>query len=547
MNDTKKAEGWITAPLPENEDSRIAALRRYDILDSAPEDGFDRITRLASGILKTPIALVSLVDVGRQWFKSHHGIDATETPRDMAFCAHVILGNDVMVVENASEDPRFYGNPLVADKPEIRFYAGAPLTTSDGFNLGTLCVIDMQPRNDFGDEQKAVLADLANLVIDQLELRNAIRRANFANLSKSKFIANMSHEIRTPLNVISGFTTMLEDSPLSLEQRDHVKNIRTSGDALMDIVNDVLDISKIEAGKLELENVPFNIRSLLGDLTGLFSLKAAEKYLPLLTEYETDMPESVLGDPHRIRQVLMNLVSNALKFTATGHVKISAAYDTEHEQLYCSVEDTGIGIKPEKLEHIFDDFSQADMSTTRQFGGTGLGLSICQRLMQLMGSTLELSSNFGHGSTFSFTLHLPLSDAAAKKVADVSTLPLCANVLVVEDMPFNQKVAKYTLEKLGCVVEIAGSGSDALALMKKKPYDVIFMDVQMPEMDGRETTRQIRAHEKEAGEKPRLIIAMTASALSEDKAACMECGMDEFTSKPLQPSVIEGLIKSRVG
>jgi signal transduction histidine kinase/CheY-like chemotaxis protein len=543
----QRPKGWMAAALPENEAARLRALRRYDILDTLPEEAFDRITRLASAILKTPIALISLVDEKRQWFKSHHGIDATETPREMAFCAHAILQDEVLVVPDVARDARFQDNPLVTGKPDIRFYAGAPLVTPDGYALGTLCVIDQQLHAPLSEQDRAVLKDLAALVIDEMELRVAGQNAIVASQAKSKFLANMSHEIRTPMNAILGYATMLLDSELTLDQKDQVNTIKRSGEALLDIINDVLDISKIEAGRLELTSISFSLRNVVEEVLSLFSLKAAEKFVPLMVEYRTEVPPGFVGDPGRIRQVLINLVGNALKFTHTGHVKVIVSYDASHGRIHCEVEDTGIGIKQEYIDKIFEDFTQVDMSVTRLYGGTGLGLAICRRLLEMMGGSMEVRSVVGSGTSVGFTLILPVDDAhvqgenATKAPIDA---PIKAHVLVVEDLLFNQKVARYTLEKIGCSVDIASSGREALKMIEGAHYDAVFMDMQMPEMDGMQVTRTIRA--REDGKARQTVIAMTASALPEDKEMCLGSGMDDFISKTLQPHLVRAVLRKYV-
>lgn len=315
-----RKEGWITAPLAENEVERLYALRSYGVLDTAPEEAFDRITRLASRLLKTPIALVSLVDENRQWFKSHHGIDATETPRDMAFCAHAILDDKPLVVNNALADNRFRANPLVEAAPNIRFYAGAPLVDSKGFKLGTLCAIDMIEHAEVSAEDLAILTDLAALVIDELELRVSIRKEQIANRHKTEFLANMSHEIRTPMNAIIGMTHLLLEQDLKPIERGYAETVAQSSEALLQIINDILDFSKIEAGKFELEHIAFDLQGLCEEVCATMSIKAAEKKLDLLLRYPYDAPRYVFGDAGRVRQILFNLIHNAIKFTEEGHV-----------------------------------------------------------------------------------------------------------------------------------------------------------------------------------------------------------------------------------
>jgi len=536
-------DGWIAAPLPDNERERLEALQRYNILDTLPEAAFDRITRLASVVLKTPISLVSLVDGDRQWFKSHYGIDATETPRDMAFCAHTILQDEVMVVPNATKDRRFSGNPLVTESPDIRFYAGAPLATADGYNIGTLCVIDRKERIDVSPEDKALLADLAALVIDELELRVAERKAVLANEAKSKFLANMSHEIRTPMNAVIGFVRILMDTHLTEAQQELAKTIRSSSEALLDVINDILDISKIEAGKLSIEHIPFNLRIIVSEIRSLFMHKSMEKGVSFTVSVEDNVPEGFSGDPSRIRQVLMNLVSNAIKFTDAGTVKLSVSFD--REILRFCVQDSGIGIRQENIDKIFEDFTQEDMSITRRYGGTGLGLPICRQLVSLMGGALEVSSAYGKGSEFAFTLPLPVAEVAVLSMIQNQDgmLAINARILVVEDLLFNQKIVRYMLEKVGCTVDVADSGTTALEAVQRADYDIIFMDIQMPEMDGRETTRRLR---KTEGGKRNTIIAMTASALDSERAACHECGMDDFISKPLQEEELYNMLQKHV-
>lgn len=536
-------DGWIAAPLPDNERERLEALQRYNILDTLPEAAFDRITRLASVVLKTPISLVSLVDGDRQWFKSHYGIDATETPKDMAFCAHTILQDEVMVVPNATKDRRFSGNPLVTESPDIRFYAGAPLATADGYNIGTLCVIDRKERIDVSSEDKALLADLAALVIDELELRVAERKAVLANEAKSKFLANMSHEIRTPMNAVIGFARILMDTRLTKEQQDMARTIRGSAEALLDVINDILDISKIEAGKLTIENIPFNLRVIVSEIRSLFIHKSMEKNISFTASVEDNVPEGFSGDPSRIRQVLMNLASNAIKFTDAGSVTLSVSFDGE--RLRFCVQDSGIGIRQENIDKIFEDFTQEDMSITRRYGGTGLGLPICRQLVSLMGGVLEVSSVYGKGSEFAFTLPLPVVEVPLLSMieSEDGMQSINARILVVEDLLFNQKVVSHMLKKVGCAVDIVDSGKAALEAVLHADYDIIFMDIQMPEMDGRETTRRLR---KTEGGKRNTIIAMTAGALDSERAACHECGMDDFISKPLQEDELYNMLQKYV-
>ncbi len=396
------------------------------------------------------------------------------------------------------------------------------------------------------------ITDITDRKKEERELIAAKEEAISGAQAKSEFLANMSHEIRTPINGIIGMTGLLLDTNLSEQQREYMETVNRSADSLLAIINDILDFSKVEAGKLELELIDFDLNNLMEDVAKGMTFSAQQKGIDLQLGIEVSSRDLVKGDPGRLRQVLNNLISNAIKFTPKGTVKVRLrelpSDDRNSRNLRFEIEDTGIGIPPETLSRLFRAFSQADASTNRRFGGTGLGLSISKHLVELMGGEIGVLSQEGRGSQFWFQMKLKKADPNALVAAQVSTpAPSAANdrpvrVLVAEDNPVNQKVALAVLKKLGYRAHAVGNGNEVLDALREMPFDLILMDCQMPVMDGYETTGIIRTSQT-LGLQAIPIVAMTANALKGDREKCLAAGMDDYVSKPVKEQDLATMIE----
>ena len=388
---------------------------------------------------------------------------------------------------------------------------------------------------------------LIGLSTDITELHRLKEQADAASQAKSDFLSNMSHEIRTPMNSIIGMAHLALKSVTDARQRDYLQKIYHSGQHLLGLINDILDFSKIEAGKLELEVLDFRIDTLLANIASQLGDAAAVKGLALQFDIAPELPQRWRGDPLRLEQVLLNLTSNAIKFSDNGSIFVRVRQSEErgsHAMLRFEVQDRGIGMKQEEVAQLFRSFHQADPSTTRKYGGSGLGLVISKQLVELMGGKVGVYSQPGQGSTFWFTARLEKcaqasDDGIAEVEPEVLGVIRGASILLVEDNVFSQQVGCELLEDAGAIVRVANNGREALELLSRQSYDCVLMDVQMPEMDGFEATRRIRADPQLAG---LLVIAMTANAGSEDRARCLEAGMDEFVTKPIAPNLLFHLL-----
>jgi PAS domain S-box-containing protein len=454
------------------------------------------------------------------------------------------------------------------------FVADYPLTIKDGrltdvlFNgsvykddrghvLGAVVVardITEQKRIEKELREAKRFAELATAIAEEAKIKaeSATRTAEDAVKAKQQFLSNMSHEIRTPMNAIIGFTKVVLKTDLTAKQKEYLTAIKMSGDALIVLINDILDLAKVDAGKMTFEQVPFKMALSISAMLHLFETKIMEKNLLLVKEYDSRIPENLLGDPVRLHQIILNLVSNAVKFTNKGIIKVKVSLldeDEEKVNIEFAVSDTGIGIPEDKIEKIFENFAQASSSTSRLYGGTGLGLAIVKQLVHAQGGDIRVESKTGEGSTFSFSLGFQKTRAEAE--VETGTEETEAEirhirVLVVEDMALNQLLMKTLLDDFGFERDIASNGKIAIEKMEAKSYDIILMDLQMPEMNGFEATEYIR--NKMNSKIP--IIALTADVTTVDLAKCKTVGMNDYIAKPVDERLlykkIVGLVKKPV-
>ena len=491
-------------------------------------------------------------------------VKITGTPREK------LIGTDFFGYFTEPEKARagyqeIYRKGFVADYPlTIRdhkltdvFFNGSVYKDEEGNVLGVVVVardITDQKRIETELKDAKVAAEFATGVAEgaQGKAEKATQTAEDAVKAKQQFLSNMSHEIRTPMNAIIGFTKVVLKTDLSAKQREYLTAIKMSGDALIVLINDILDLAKVDAGKMTFEQTPFKMALSISAMLHLFEPKIQEKNLELVKEYDERIPEVLMGDPVRLHQIILNLVSNAVKFTSKGKITVSVRLLSENEEkatIEFAVSDTGIGIKEENINKIFESFRQASSGTSRLYGGTGLGLAIVKQLVEPQGGSINVKSKVGEGSTFSFILDFKKTDASAETVEEIMELnPEIKNikVLVVEDMALNQLLMKTLLDDFGFERDIAGNGKIAIEKLQTKLYDVVLMDLQMPEMNGFEATEYIRNVMK--SKIP--IIALTADVTTVDLAKCRAVGMNDYIAKPVDErllySKIVGLVKKPI-
>lgn len=593
MSTSNSSEIGYRYPVAAEDAERISKLKKYQVLNNNEEPAFARLTELAKLFFNMPVVAITFMDEETQYLKSLHGLDGIcTTSRKVAICNYTVLSDEVLVLPDLTEDSRFSQNPLVTEAPYLRFYAGAPIIMQeDGktYRLGSLCLMDMQAHHDFTEKDADILAQFAAMAADALKLQDQQRHAKHANEMKSEFLANMSHEIRTPMNGIIGMVEMLAETKLSAEQQEYVDNIKVSNEHLLAIINGILDLSKVESGKMTIDSIPMNISSLCNEVVSLFAVKARQRGLTLDYHYTEALSPYIKGDPVRIKQIMVNLVNNAIKFTREGgrvtidvkhmennpcedkygnhksicshelQVEQASHYNTDdsgsvnHQDMTLCIEvtDTGVGIKPESLEAIFDAYDQANKSTHRLYGGTGLGLSVCKSLVELMGGYIEVDSAVGIGTTFTVLLPLPPIDEAHYENWQGSndfgmTEPsheLIGHILLVEDDSVNAMIAKKALNNSGHTVTHVTDGQQAIEVFALNPeqYDVILMDHHMPIMDGVQAT--IKLHELYDPQALPPIIALTANAMDGERKKYLDVGMQDYCTKPFKQEQLNALVQ----
>ena len=539
----------------------IASDRNISI-DEQIENALSVVTEF----LHLPLGILSKIE-GNTFHVKHYVTHGAETalkkgqqlPLVEMYCDITYKENDVVAISHMGTTD-YAGHPAFKNY-KLETYIGIPVWVSNE-RYGTVSFSSPGARaqgfskNDI--EFIRLLSRWIGSIIEQQETQERLlqekEKAEAASLAKGEFLSVMSHEIRTPLNAVIGMSHLLTQTNPQPHQLTYLKTLRFSAENLLVLVNDILDYSKIEAGKIEFEEADFHLHDLIVGIKESLSIKAEEKGIRLKLLWDSDLPEVVCGDFARLAQILNNLVSNALKFTEKGQVKVIVKLIEEveqHFQIEFTVEDTGIGISPKKQLLVFDKFSQAESNTTRRFGGTGLGLSITKRLLEMQGSKIELESEEGKGSKFYFTLRLNRSNKTADELdrllpsssSDVNLQG--ASLLLVEDNLVNQFIALEFLKNWGLEVEVANNGAEAVKMAKAKSYQLILMDLQMPEMDGYEASRTIKGLDAPSGSTP--IIALTASALLDSKDKVYENGMVDFVAKPFNPNELRAKLHKHLG
>ena len=538
------------APPTFNEEERLKSLEELNILDTPEEEIYDEITELTASICKTPIALVSLVDNKRQWFKSHHGLDARETPKEQAFCSHATLEEGVFEIKDSRKDERFYDNPLVTGNPHVIFYAGIPLTSPGDKNLGTLCVIDQKP-NQLTSFQKKALTILGKQVTAQFELRRrishfeeSVRDIKQRNEETSNFMAHLSHEIRTPVDSIIGYIELLLESETEKEREKNLKKIDQSSNVLFELVNNTLDISKLESNLMKIEVGTIYFPKFLNEIKCLFENSMNQKNLQFSITTNTLPPKTQL-DSLKLKKILINLLSNAYKFKDKGSITLEITYNEKMKRLAFRVQNTGIGIKKNHLETIFSPFEQIREDPNAENKGTGLGLSISSKLVEILGGELICKSTVNKGTCFSFSIPLDSSLLRERQQKDQSE-PHCntdqfkeLKVLLIDDTKLSLDLNEIKIKKLGAKVTSKENSLVAIKKAQKERFDLIITDLNMPEKTGYQVFEEV----KESGESQKAFFSiLSGTALESEVKLSYDKGFHAYHKKPIRKKELSQLL-----
>ncbi|RDV29097.1 response regulator [Alteromonas aestuariivivens] len=523
--------------MPHNEPLRLSELCQYGVLDTEEEALFDEITELAAQVCQTPIALISLVDADRQWFKSHKGLDVRETDRKVAFCAHAILHDEIMEIADARKDPRFAQNPLVTGPPHIRFYAGVPLVSESGYRLGTLCVISDRPHT-LNSVQKQSLKTLSKSVMSHLELRRKNSLLAEQSQLKSDFLSYVSHEVKTPLNAINSFSQLLleearasKDSANKLEALNH---IHTSGTRLLEVVNSILDLRQMEAGTLELTPRSVKSRALFTHVFSFAEQQSKIKGVELTTTLSQSLPEWIYLDDNKFTQIVVNLLSNAIKFTPAGQ-SVCCNVNWQQRGIVITVKDNGPGISSQELEHLFTPFVR--LASARHTEGSGLGMAITKALIDLMKGHIHVDSELGKGTSIEVIVPVNTSTSQQANPDGISPATDCTDVLVVEDNEINRLVMQALLAPFPCRVVTADTGEQAIDACENNSFGLILMDLNLPGMSGLEASQTICKRYPQA-----CIVALTADSLV-DEHKLRAAGISQKLTKPVDKIQLSELLK----
>ena len=567
-------------PKPDNEAERINRIAELSLEQFPKSEILQNVCEIAGLVTQCHMVAVTIVGRDKQVIlanelseeaKHKAGAISQSMPRHDSFCNYTISGNRSFEITALPSDPRFKNNPTVSGSPNFKFYSGVPIKTEKNEALGSVCVLNFSERSGLSDAQVKALEDLARIAyremihietsktsryqLKKMELESKLRQNLAAELEKqrlaaieqanfkSEFLANMSHEIRTPLNGVIGIAEILKDTGLTEEQLGYTETLLGSAENLLRIINDILDISKIEAGQMTYEEVPFCLKSELAKTADNLAIKAHEKGIEVILEIDPQFPAEVIGDPVRVSQILYNIAGNSVKFTETGFVQIKLE-NPANDLVRISVIDTGIGMDEEGVKTLFEKFSQADTSITRRFGGTGLGMAIVKNLVEAFKGKIDVSSVGGQGTTISIDLKLPCSnDPDAKEVADVFDKPHVENkrVLVVDDIELNRIIIKRPLLASGAIVVEASAASEAIEKVSvlatnNEPLDLVITDLNMPGSSGLDLCREIRKDNKNVP-----IIMLSSSGLTEEMKAL---DVTRMLSKPVKLDRLKSVVTS---